>query len=195
MGAFGQVSEGSYSSLHLYKGLRPELESRFPPNKLGVSTILGDNRVSGESNFLLYPSVAGSEICPGIAQSSPLSVPLLAHVLGAEGLQLTKTNYGPLPSQSFALQEALQNGRPEEDQQMHPTGPMGGEIRPEGCLLAPPSGKGYPSPLRLCPGGSSVSLSKASIRFVHGSVGLHSGSQARQEGIKIGRGESNIFYR
>ena len=156
MGAFGQVSEGSYSSLHLYKGLRPELESRSPTNKLGVSTLCGDNRVSGESNFILYPSVAGSELCPGIAQSSPLSVPLLSHVLGAEGLQVSKTNYGSLPSKSFALQEAFQDGRPEEDQQVHPTGLVGRKVLLEGCLLAPP-GRGLLSLFHLRLGESSFS--------------------------------------
>ena len=193
MGVSGQVSGGSYSSLHCYQGVGSQLEGRFPTYKLGLPTLSGDNRASGESHSLLYPSLARAEICPGIAQSSSLSVPFLSNVLGAKGFQLSKTNNGSLSSQSFALQKALQDGRPEEDQQVHPSGHVGSETRLEGCLLAPSSSRRDPALLRLRPGGSAFPLPKASIRSVHGSVGLHAGPRTRQEGIKIGGSESHLF--
>ena len=101
------------------------------------------------------------------AQSSSFSVPLLPHVLGAKGYHISKTHYGPLPSQSLAMQETFQDGRPEEGQQVHLPGHVGGEIGPKGCLSAPSSDRSNPSLLRLCPGGSSVSLLEVTLQPVH----------------------------
>ena len=193
VGASGQGSEGSYSSRHFYKGARSKLEGRSPSNKLDVSSVPGHNRASEENYSLLYPSVARAEVRPGVAQSSPLSVPLLSHVLGAEGFRVSKTDNGPLSSQSVALQKAFQNGRPDEGQQVHPYGNVGSEVGPEGCLLAPASGNRDPPLLRLRPGGSAIPLPKAALRSIHGSVGLQSGSQTYQKGIEIGRSESHLF--
>ena len=155
VGAVGQISERSNSSLHLYKGCGPALEGRFSPNKLGLSSFPSDHRASGEGHSLFHSSVARAEVCLGAAQSSSFSVPLFPHILGAKGYHISKTHYGPLPSQSLAMQETFQDGRPEEGQQVCPPGHVGGEVGPKGCLLAPSSGRSDPSLLRLCLGRSS----------------------------------------
>ena len=192
MGKVGDFSGRPGGYRHYDQWTEALLERSPSPNFSFLSSLPSYQGSARTGDFGIHSQLDSPRVCAGDFQPGADSMPFFSHVHGSKGYFREETNYRSLSYESASEKEIIQDGRPQDGEQVSVPRVVGSEIRFEGCLSSPSSSSRDNSILCFRPWESPVCVPQNALRTVPSSMGIYQGSQTSEE-VPEGCGSQSLF--
>ena len=181
MGEVGDFSARPSGCRYYDKWTEPLLERSPSPYFSFLSSLPSYQGKARTGDFGIHSQLDSPRVCAGDSQPGPDSLPFFSHVHSSKGYVREETNHRSLSYESPSEKEILQDGRPQDSEQVFVPRVVGSEIGFEGCLSTPSVSSSNNSFLCFRPWETPVRVSENAFRAVPSSVGIYQGSQTSEE--------------
>ena len=181
MGKVGDFSGRSGGYRHYDQWAEALLERSPSPYFSFLSSLPSYQGEARTGDFGIHSQLDSPRVCAGDLQPGSDSLPFFSHVHGSKGCFREETDHRSLTFKSSSEKEILQDGRPEDSEQVSVPRVVGSKIGSERCLSSPPSSSRDNSVLCFRPWEPPVCVPQNALRTVSSSVGIYQGPQTSEE--------------
>ena len=193
MGEVGDFSAGPGGYRYYDQWAETRLERSPSPNFSFLSSLPSYQGEARTGDFGIHSQLDSPRVCAGDFQPGPDSLPFFSHVHGSKGYVREETNHRSLSYESPSEKEILQDGRPQDSEQVFVPRVVGSEIGFEGCLSTPSVSSSSNSFLCFRPWETPVHVPENAIRAVPSSMGIYQDSQTSEE-VPEGFGNQSFIF-
>ena len=181
MGEVGDFSARSGGYRH-YDQWTEALLERSPSSSVPFLSSLPDYQgEAGTGDFGIHSQLDSPRVCAGDFQPGSDSLPFFSHVHGSKGYFREETDHRSLSYESASEKEILQDGGPQDGEQVSLPRVVGSKVGFEGCLSSPSFSSRNDSVLCFRPWETPVHVPENALRAVPSSLGIYQGSQTSEE--------------